>query len=671
MKQSYLYLLFFCMLIFNSCRKEDDISPLQNQVISGDLIKASFTGVVKDLQGNLLQGVQVSVGGQFAMSNASGIYLLTDVYVNKDRSVLQASKTGFWVQQKAIIAEENALNFADIVLFDDNKSYSVNSTNGGTVYLPGGTTILFPPDAFANSDGTIYSGTVTISAHEIYTSDITYHERVPGGDFLAVDSLGNRVLLLSYGMAAAKLYDNSGNELKLANGKKALLTIPINSDHLTIAPPLIKLWHYDESDMIWKEEGTGSRAGNRYISEVSHFSWWNCDDFSEPAYLKIGIYHCGPVAGAVIELTAPVYGTASAVTGSNGTVNDIVPSGLPLTLQVFLGNGAADTTIVIGPFASGSQNNFVVVFPADSCNTITGRLTDCNGEIVNGTARLYFQNQLIDSYTTASGMYTFFDLEPGTYDVCGTSQMMTSSAIVTVQNTTNQNISQNLQLCDTAGIYGTLRDCNGNIVNGTVQIYAGGIMMGTSYSTSGFYWFGNLSGGNYNVLANTGLLTGNVQVNYAAGCISNSRVDMQLCDSVAPGTSHFELYFTSSTTGVQNYSLNVITTKFITTGNSKQIEFTYLDAAAIDTGVILIRVPDFLAGTYPWNSNDSYINGEFQYQNTGVLINSVLGGQTFLTTSPPIGSPVQGSFSGPATMTFNGVPIPGSMSGSFNALRTH
>jgi hypothetical protein len=56
MKQVYFILVIFSALAFNPYRKEDNITPLQAQVMAGDLIKTSFTGVVKDIQGNLLQG---------------------------------------------------------------------------------------------------------------------------------------------------------------------------------------------------------------------------------------------------------------------------------------------------------------------------------------------------------------------------------------------------------------------------------------------------------------------------------------------------------------------------------------------------------------------------------------------------------------------------------------
>ncbi|MBK9318869.1 MAG: hypothetical protein IPM91_08665 [Bacteroidetes bacterium] len=78
-------------------------------------------------------------------------------------------------------------------------------------------------------------------------------------------------------MIGAKLFDGSGNELRLKNGVTATLSLPVIPEQLTSAPSSIPLWHFNEVTALWEEEGTAIFNGSNYTGEVSHFSWWNCD----------------------------------------------------------------------------------------------------------------------------------------------------------------------------------------------------------------------------------------------------------------------------------------------------------------------------------------------------------------------------------------------------------
>jgi len=67
------------------------------------------------------------------------------------------------------------------------------------------------------------------------------------------------------------------NYYKIASDKKATITMPL-SGLLSAAPPTsIPLWYFNESNGLWKQDGTATKTGNTYVGEVSHFSWWNCD----------------------------------------------------------------------------------------------------------------------------------------------------------------------------------------------------------------------------------------------------------------------------------------------------------------------------------------------------------------------------------------------------------
>jgi starvation-inducible outer membrane lipoprotein len=56
-----LFLSF--ILLVNGCKKDDD-APMDSSGQSGAKITTSFTGIVRDLQGNPMPGSQVSIGGK-------------------------------------------------------------------------------------------------------------------------------------------------------------------------------------------------------------------------------------------------------------------------------------------------------------------------------------------------------------------------------------------------------------------------------------------------------------------------------------------------------------------------------------------------------------------------------------------------------------------------------
>jgi hypothetical protein len=684
---------------------------------------------------------------------------LQNVTVNKIRSVIQAAKTGFWLQQKGFIPEANATCYQDITMFEDDKTYGLSGSTGGTITLPGGTLIVFPLNAFATSAGMLYTGTVYITAHEILTSDSMFSSMIPGGDFIARDVNSELSYLKSFGMAGAKLYDSAGNELKLAAGKTASIRFPVNPSHSANAPGSIQLWHYDETLMMWSEEGIATRNGNYYVGDVSHFSWWNCDLPAAYCNLTMTVKLCEAYANGICITISDGFQTTTGFTASSGVCTGSVPANTVLTVSISINSGAPpDTVFTIGPFTQGSFNiHPVISLTQDNCNSVSGLLKDCSGFPVNGNVTLSQNNQVIATIPTITGgIYSFLNLSPGIYQLYATSGSLSCNASFTIQtgstnqmismnlslcdtnaihgdmtdcsgnpangdvrlfqgnvqiayvttsggkylmplvpagqytihgssgvlsgSTTinvpaganNQNIVVNLQLCDTSGIYGGLSDCAGNMVNGTVILYSGSQQVATTTSSGGFYSFAFIQPGSYYLHASNGIVTDTGMVTLmGSGAGQGTRHDMQLCDTIPTGTSNFNVIFTGSATGLLSYSFNIVKTAYVNAGGIKRLEFTYIDDQTTDSALITIVLPDYIPGTHIWNSFNSYTICNVMYQGSPSVLNSTFGGQNFLITAPGIGGSVQGSFSGPATITYNGTPLPGSMSGSFDALRTH
>ena len=154
---------------------------------------------------------------------------------------------------------------------------------GGEVIGEDGTSVRLPIEALLKEDGTRAKGDVEVSITPV---DVAYETDAFPGTFQAYRSDGEDGVLLSYGVS--EFHFQQGNEkLSLAEGKTATVLIPIYTSG-AVEGDQIPLWSVNEDNASWVEEGVGtvvfsadSPTGLALQAEVGHFSWWNCDDFSE------------------------------------------------------------------------------------------------------------------------------------------------------------------------------------------------------------------------------------------------------------------------------------------------------------------------------------------------------------------------------------------------------
>ena len=84
------------------------------------------------------------------------------------------------------------------------------------------------------------------------------------GNGRARDASGNLVDLISAGMMTVDFFDAAGNKLQVATGKTATIQMDLPQGTASIGGTAmvvgaaIPLWHFDEAQGLWIEEGTGS-----------------------------------------------------------------------------------------------------------------------------------------------------------------------------------------------------------------------------------------------------------------------------------------------------------------------------------------------------------------------------------------------------------------------------
>jgi hypothetical protein len=200
----------------------------------------------------------------------------------------------------------------------------------------------------------------------------------------------------SFGFISASFFKASDPSvvLDLADGKTAQITAPIPYTLMDNAPDTIPMWYYDESTGKWMEQGTGTKVGNNYVGDVSHFTYWN---FDHPHHSGCAIHPHRqsdergpgePVAGAQVVATGINYSGYNRVySDADGNFSIPVKASATCTLQAFAGINSSTVSDPITTPAAGGTLAFGDIIIADLSFTITGKLETASGDPLGmGTA---------------------------------------------------------------------------------------------------------------------------------------------------------------------------------------------------------------------------------------------------------------------------------------------
>jgi len=482
--KSLLILLMAATALW-SCQKDldetlvDNINQIPNLTTK---INSSVSGFVVDENNEAVAGASVVVYDKTTTTDDYGYFSVKNVNVVKTAAVVTVNKSGYFPGIKTYIATENKSAFFRIKLIPKLNSGSFNGLNGGTITLSNGMKIDFPVNGIQDllsSNSNPYSGTVYVSASYIDPTASDINSIMPG-DLRGINQNGSMSVLQSFGMVAVELKGDQGQALQIASGKKATLTFPIPSSLSTTAPASIPLWYFDESNGLWKEEGSATKVGNNYVGDVTHFSFWNCDVPSNFVQFNCTLVN---EAGAPIPFTwvkiTNVNNPQSyryGLTDSSGFVAGAVPNNANLKLEVFtqINCGTAAFTQTFNTLnANVSLGNLSIPNTTTQTASISGTVTDCNNAAVsNGYIIMLKNNQYFRYNLSSTGAYNFSNLlcngnsESVTFIAEDNSSNQQSSPLNFTINT-GDNTVPNIQACGTT----TEQFINLNI-NGTDYNYS-------------------------------------------------------------------------------------------------------------------------------------------------------------------------------------------------------
>lgn len=383
-------ILFSILLVIAGCRKdtEEHSTTTTSSGFEPTAVHVNGTvaGRVLNEAGDFLAGVPVNLGTSTAYTTEDGYFIFRDVPLNTRGAYIHIDHPGHWQASRKVVPKHNATHYTRLTLMPRQSNAQVSGAEGGSVELTGGVTLEFEPNSFENSDGELYSGEVGVAARWMDPMDSGTEAMMPGA-LHGISADDKEVALKNYGITAVELVASNGDPLQIATGTSAAITFPIHPELAGEAPESIALWHFDEESGYWREEGNAVKSGDAYTGQVRHFSFWSVNESFETVLLEGTIVNQdgAPLANTQVSVLFPEQNTsATGFTDASGVFSGLVPAGEQLTLMV---SDACNFSVYgqnIPPLSDDTDLGTIQVSADDvSTTTISGDLTNCDGEVVN------------------------------------------------------------------------------------------------------------------------------------------------------------------------------------------------------------------------------------------------------------------------------------------------
>jgi hypothetical protein len=403
--------LSLVILLATGCQKEvtgtlpgnptTPVTPTTPPAIDQATVTASVRGMVVDDKNVPVQGATVTSGTQTTTTDRFGQFHFKNITLSKNNGYVKVSKAGYFHGSRSFFTTAGRTHTVRIAMIPKTTAGNFSAASGGTINLTGGAKLVMPAGAITDAGGTPYTGTVDVAMTWIdpTSSNLPY---IMPGDLRGITTNGEERGLQTFGMMGVELTGAGGQPVKLAANKTAELSFPIPAS-LGSAPATIDLWHFDEVNGRWRQEGTATKNGNYYIANVKHFSFWNCDapfPLVEICMTIVGP-HSVPLNNVQVRIKRANGSFAYGRTDSAGNLCGKVPKDEALVLEVLDQCTNVVASQNIGPFSANANIGTITAnIPASGQITITGAVQNCTGgNVTNGAVVVYVAGG--NSYTTS------------------------------------------------------------------------------------------------------------------------------------------------------------------------------------------------------------------------------------------------------------------------------
>lgn len=405
-----VFCMVFCFAMLSvSCSDDDNKTGNGLENIKPDMstkINNSVYGFVTNENDDPIAGATVASGDKTTTSDEDGYFEITDASVVKEYGVVSVEALGYFKGIRTWVSETDKKQFVRIKLLPKTIAGTFKSTDGGEVKLNNGLKLTFPANAIVDkASNEAYNGNVSVALQWLNPMNETSTSEMPG-DLRATNSEGYLRSLDPFGVVAAELYGDAGQELQIADGKSVTVRTPIDSEQQSKAPGTISLWLFDDNKGLWTEEGEAQKEGNEYVSKIPHFSRWGWGVPYKVAYFS-GRFVDGdnnPIVGHRIYTS---WANGAAYTDANGyfCIYVAVQSN-SATLNL------AGDCILYSRDVNMTQGNQNLGTMTISGSNLTANVTKLSGTVVNCSDQPVAMGHVV--YYTGKNRY-IFDVNNGSY----------------------------------------------------------------------------------------------------------------------------------------------------------------------------------------------------------------------------------------------------------------
>jgi len=383
MKKIIFSIQLISILLF-SCRKDETkfIGVNDRIPIPTEFINSTFSGQVVDESNTPIQSAKVIVGDKQVNTDKNGIFSIQDATVDKNRAYIVVEKQGYFHASKTIKPQKNTRMLVHIQMLSNQDKKTISAENGGIADFQN-YSVSLPAKAVIKANGEPYIGQIHVAAKWLNPESENFGNQSPG-DFTGITTNSQVTNLISRGMMAVELTDESGNPLQIHSNSEALIKIKaVGSESSN--PPTIPMWYFDEKHGYWIEEGKGHLVNGFYEAKVKHFTYWNWDFPSPtiPYKLKVIDSEGKPMSDitVIVKMIKYSFNVASR-TDENGELDILLTPNELFELNLSSPGRICEApfyTEQIGPF-SQSQSRTIIVDKSKFTNPIKiyGQLNDCN-----------------------------------------------------------------------------------------------------------------------------------------------------------------------------------------------------------------------------------------------------------------------------------------------------
>ncbi|HEX7905107.1 MAG TPA: carboxypeptidase-like regulatory domain-containing protein [Chitinophagaceae bacterium] len=402
-KKYFCLLLWFAFFTIIGCQKEISNTGTSTGGNGGESSQQYIITTIKILvlndKGIIVSKAKVQAENTVVYTDQFGIAELKNVRVLANKALVKINAPGYFEAYRTF-AVDNKECYGKVKLQAYEMTGSLQSASGGTVNIGNEVTISFPPSAFINEiNGSDYTGTVVVYGKYLNPEAPDFNLLMPGNLF-AGDA--GDFILRSFGMVNVEIKSPSNQPLKLKPNVKATIQATIPPSLTTTSPASIPMWYFDTTKGLWIQEGTGTKQGNVYTGEVSHFTWWNYDAFYPRIYIsgKVTDTSGTPVVNTLVTMSVASMGIRlSCFTNNEGYFR--TPSPPNVTCGFFLSSEGCNLTLYSFEVNAGSSDINVGTIVANSSSqnqfNITGNFQACsNQQVQGGSMKVYAQNNFFE-----------------------------------------------------------------------------------------------------------------------------------------------------------------------------------------------------------------------------------------------------------------------------------